>query len=54
MSASAVARQVSATYLHDDCNLRVAITLAECHPLQVVDVHMASHLGVHCALLSQY
>ena len=46
VSGSLSARQVSATYLHDDCNLGVVITLAESHPLQVVDVTMTSHLGV--------
>ena len=46
ISASTVARQVSATYLHDDCNLEVEITLAESHPLRVVEVKLTSHLGV--------
>ena len=46
ISASTVARQVSATYLHDDCNLGVAISLAEAHPLHVVDVDLTSHRGV--------
>ena len=46
ISASSVARQVSATYLHDDCNLGVAIVLAEAHPLHVVDVNLTSHQGV--------
>ena len=46
ISASTVARQVSATYLHDDCNLGVAISLAEAHPLHVVDVNLTSHHGV--------
>ena len=46
ISASSTARQVAATYLHDDCNLGVVISLAESHPLQVVDVAMTSHLGV--------
>lgn len=47
ISASTVAREVCATYLHDDCNLGVAISLAEAHPLHVVDVNLTSHLGVH-------
>ena len=46
VSASRAARQVYATYLHDDCNLGVSISLAEAHPLHVVDVHLTSHLGV--------
>jgi hypothetical protein len=46
IAASTVARQVSATYLHDDCNLGVAISLAEAHPLHVVDVNLTSHQGV--------
>ena len=46
VSASTAARQVNATYLHDDCNLGVSISLAEAHPLHVVDVHLTSHLGV--------
>ena len=46
VSGSFSARQVSATYLHDDCNLGVVITLAESHPLQIVEVRMANQLGV--------
>ena len=52
ISASTVARQVSATYLHDDCNLGVAIVLAEAHPLHVVDVNLTSHQGVRPKLPS--
>ena len=52
VSVSSVARQVSATYLHDDCNLGVAIVLAEAHPLHVVDVKLTSHQGVRRPKLS--
>lgn len=52
ISASTVARQVTATYLHDDCNLGVAISLAEAHPLHVVDVNLTSHHGVRPMLLA--
>ena len=46
ISASTVARVVSATYLHDDCNLGVEISLAEAHPLHVVSVNLKSHQGM--------
>ena len=47
VTTSTTARQVTATYLHEDCNMGISINLSETHPLQIVDVSLTHHTGLN-------
>ena len=47
VTTSVTAREVTATYLHEDCNMSITIALSDSHPLKIVEVSVTHQTGLN-------